>query len=139
LGLVAIDPGTVTGFASFRERVLVSAGFGPFEVISLPLAPRVVLEVPRVYPVSKGDPNDLITLAMIAGEIRHRYRVQGIEVREVWPRTWKGNVPKDVHHKRVLKCLSAAELVVIPKRPRGGDDHNCLDAIGLGLWALERM
>jgi len=102
-----------------------------------PLA--VVVELPRIYSVRhwKGDPNDLLDVAAVAGAAA----TLG-EPRFVTPQQWKGRVPKPIHHKRIRAVLSADELAVfvtaedaIPKSLA----HNVLDAIGIGLWAKGRM
>lgn len=54
-------------------------------------------------------------------------------VKLVKPMTWKGNVDKVPHHRRVFPVLDTAEQVHWP------DDHNVRDAVALGLWGLGRM
>lgn len=153
--LLAIDPGATSGWARFHGEVLDDAGKFDFVAVegidfSLPQSNlycggQLVIEIPRVYPRSgKGDPNDIIELAMKAGEIRGYYRHLGMKVREVYPRTWKGTVPKDVHGARVLAALtdierSLLEKVKVTKTNANGYNHNELDAVGLGLWHLKRM
>lgn len=86
----------------------------------------------------------------------------------VTPAQWKGSTPKPAHHKRVLAALDADEPALRVIRRACGDDtdarvaaacraggldrwakpgasyygrwtgHNLLDAVGLGLWYLER-
>jgi hypothetical protein len=42
--------------------------------------------------------------------------------------------------ERILSRLTPEELAVVPVRPRARTvDHNCADAIGLGLWKLGRL
>lgn len=142
--LVAVDPGTTTGWAVFNGQGTLYHARGMSFPDCLDVFPdrvenaTIILEIPQAYPHgSKGDPQDLITLAMIAGELRGLFRPR--EVTQVFPRAWKGNVPKAIHHPRVLAALTDAERAVLPKRPRaGGYDGNMIDAIGLGLWALGR-
>lgn len=100
---------------------------------------HVIVEQPVVYGgKSKGDPNDLIDLARVAGAcesvIEHTSRVK--------PAEWKGQMPKDVCGRRVRSRLKREELITldaclapIPKSRR----HNPLDAVGIGLWALGRF
>lgn len=149
--LVAVDPGTsVVCFATFEggRLTLVSAlrresveemigalrdlrtdGTGPGEV---------VVEVPQVYPSSraKGNPNDLIRVALAAGGAA--VAVGGV-VRLVRPHEWKGSVPKEIHNRRTLAKLDREEVeafegVDLPPYLR----HNALDAVGIGLWRLGR-
>jgi hypothetical protein len=54
------------------------------------------------------------------------------EVRLVYPGQWKGQVPKDIHNRRVLAKLTPEERALVP------NDHNAIDATGLLLWSLER-
>lgn len=142
--ILAVDPGATTGWAYFHPTGKLScAGYEKhklflgycFDDEDLEL----VVEIPRVYPYGgKGDPNDLIDLAVKAGEIRGRFSWQ--RSIEAHPATWKGSVPKDVHHRRVLAALSAEEVALLPKTPRSKKyDHNMLDAVGLGLWHLGRL
>lgn len=135
--LIAIDPGKTTGWALFMGGKLCVAApsvqsasiAGPFEVI---------IELPRIYPGGgKGDPNDIVDLAVLVGKFAERYKSGTVHL--VTPRQWKGNVPKKIHQPRILKKLSPEELAVMPKRPRAKDyDHNMVDAVGLGLFHLGR-
>ena len=147
-GVIGIDPGKHTGWAHFQDGLLVSAAsITETEMLIAPpltiIGPAIVIiEVPRVYPRGgKGDPNDLIDLAVLAGTIQGWYvsRAPGIATRLVAPRTWKGTVPKPIHNERVLAALTPAERALLPKRPRAKTfDHNMLDAVGLGLFQLKR-
>lgn len=148
MNILAFDPGNTTGWATFYAGKLFQARAEPYEdVFAVPpsaVPPDVVLiEIPRVYPRGgKGDQNDLIDLAIRVGELRGLYRTRGLAVELVAPRTWKGTVPKDIHNLRVLARLSGNELSVLPRRSARAKtlyDHNCLDAVGLGLWKLGRL
>lgn len=148
--VTAIDPGRTSGWAQFVGHRLQAAG--TFADRAYPPAWRhadqwLVIEVPRIYPHGrgKGDPNDIVELALTAGEIRGHYRAQGCRVVETHPRTWKGQVPKDIHHARVLAALAPEELRAlaplakrVTKTHPHGFDHNMLDAVALGLWFLKR-
>jgi hypothetical protein len=135
--LLAIDPGKDTGWATFIGGALVSCGLGfPNHNID-----RAVIEKPQVYrrALSKGDPNDLITLAVQVGRYAERLEHGGARVDLVTPAEWKGQVPKDVHHQRIRKELTgresdAVDLAGAPSRKL----HNVLDAVGLGLWLLKK-
>lgn len=131
--LLAIDPGQHAGWALFADTRLAACGLGS------PLAEhvrRVVIELPQVYPRHPVPPNDLITLAFLAG--RYAGASAG-EVFTVSPHQWKGNLPKDVCAARVRARLSPEERAVVdavdvPEKQR----HNVLDAVGIGLFALNR-
>jgi len=144
--VLAFDPGKTTGWARFfstgklrdagaigfqllREKMAMEGYFGSLEV--------AVIEVPRWYPREhKIDVNDLIDLAVMVGEIRAHFE----DVELVFPRTWKGTVPKAIHNRRVLAALIDEERALLPRRPRAKDyDHNMVDAVGIGLWKLGRL
>lgn len=147
-GVIGIDPGAVTGWSSFWEAELISAGTikrGKLEELPVPemLPGVIVIEKPVVYPtgLGKGDPNELIDLALWAGEIAGwlRARAPGVDIVFVAPRRWKGTVPKHISNERTLDALEGSERLKLPRRPRAKDfDHNMLDAVGIGLWQLER-
>lgn len=159
MNLITIDPGKVTGWAMFVDGELLRCGAGkkaeifspPFWERPNPLLPKkvvvsaldqfqVVIEVPRWYPHDQVDTNDLIDLAVLVGEIKSFYERRHCRTELVFPRTWKGTRPKPIHNKQVLAALTPDELKLVPLRPRAKTpDHNCLDAIGLGLWKLGRM
>lgn len=145
--LLSIDPGKNLGWASFCDGSLNGCG-----VISdaldldrlcgrLPRYDKIVLviEKPQVYQgrKSKGDPNDLIDLAVQAGFVVGRLRPS----KTVWPKpaTWKGQVPKEVVERRVLAILTEQEKELVGHADvRRSVRHNMYDAIGIGLWHLGR-
>lgn len=144
--LLCFDPGETTGWALFSEGVLSSALYESFEdvVVDPPWVQNqlfVIIEKPQWRPHErKIDINSLIALAIMVGELKRVYRSFGADVNLVVPTTWKGSVPKDIHNRRVLSHLSPEELARVPLRPRAKTpDHNCVDAIGLGLWKLGRL
>lgn len=148
--LTAIDPGATSGWAQFTAGKLSAAGiFRDYEYPAVwhrGYEQTLVLEIPRIYPHrSKGDPNDIVQLALTVGEIRGHYRPLVTHLSETYPATWKGQVPKEIHHARVLKVLADdekklldAERRKVTKTNPHGYDHNMLDAVGLGLWFLQR-
>jgi hypothetical protein len=147
VSLIAIDPGVHrVGLALFDGEELTFAnlldvpneGFG--FPIPFPRAPRVVLEVPRIYPASrqKGDPNDLLALARIVGRLQEHYLAAGADVELVEPRTWKGTLPKEAMTERIRGRLSAEERARVAPVARSLE-HNVLDAVGIGLHALGRL
>lgn len=143
--MISIDPGVKgCGVAVWRHGTLIGAAY---ETDSDPrmLAHKVptnddtdgdlVIEMPQVYArsKSKGDPNDLIKLAVMVGRILQSN--QGLQ----WvylPRQWKGQVPKDILTERTKRALTNLELdrVYLPKAP--SLHHNVWDAIGIGLHHL---
>jgi hypothetical protein len=83
---------------------------------------RIILEVPRSHSSSAHKANDLIDEitqgAIIAGRIA---QATGGPIVIVHPSTtteagrkgWKGQVPKPLHHRRILAALSPSELAII--------------------------
>ncbi len=102
----------------------------------------MVIERPKIYPARqmKGDPNDIVTLALQAGGYMYQFRELGAQVLTVYPHEWKGQVPKDIHHPRIFKKLSLEEAAVCGAGGRGLNKKalgDMLDAIGIGQYASE--
>lgn len=97
----------------------------------------LVIEKPRVYRERqwKGDPNDLIDVALVAGAAGTLGRFHKF----VHPDVWKGSVPKHIHTKRVLARLDRNELELVQAIRPKSLQHNAIDAVGIGLWTLGRM
>jgi hypothetical protein len=144
--LVAFDPGTYSGFAWFIGRTLQSCSLieSPWRYSGIELdhfldaSPDCVCEFPFLYPGGrgKGDGNDLLKVARIAGLLTAPFSED--RVRLIYPRTWKGNVPKELMLDRILTRLSEEEKARIPRLPKG-KLHNVIDAIGIGLHHLGRL
>lgn len=143
MNLLTLDPGNITGVAVFFGKTLVSAAAYKKRDVFIPIvrdpAP-VLIETPRWYPHDHSDVNDLLDLSVYVGELKRFYEAMGCVVELVWPRTWKGNVPKKITNRRTVAALSPEEVALLPRRPRAKDhDDNMLDAVGLGLWKLGRL
>jgi len=142
--LLAIDPGNVTGFALFEGKDLVTCGVLTKDQAKSRVFDNVdtlVIERPKIYPGARQEvpPDDLITLAILVGEIKALYRLSGVETEEVLPYAWKGQLPKDISHKRIKKCLNMKENSLVESvRVSKSNKHNMLDAVGIGLWRLGR-
>jgi len=93
-----------------------------------------ISEVPQVYRVgaSKGDPDDLIQLAGVVGVFSALFTAT--TYLGVKPREWKGQVPKDVHHARLVKTLTPKELAMVKAAAPPSLRHNVLDAVGIGRY-----
>ena len=94
--------------------------------ITRTLVDVVVVELPKVYPNSKADPNGLISLAVIAGALASRYR--GTKLFLVHPQAWKGQKPKSVTLREMVE--------------RWGDSVEALtadevDALGIATWVSD--
>jgi hypothetical protein len=150
--IMAIDPGEDTGISFFEHSNLVSANlirvtFGgddqTFEQIhSLILhykPTKGILEMPRIYPYQKAEPNRILSLAVKTGMALAAMRHGKVNVDLVNPHDWKGTVPKKIHNQRVLNALTEKEKELLEKIQPASKRHNVIDAIGLGLWYLKRM
>lgn len=142
--VIAIDPGKDAGIAFFKDGFLYSTdlhnGLGDYRVaeVSFQLG-HVVCEIPQVYRGSRVSTQSLTTLAFRAGYLVGLMRPSKQHL--VKPAQWKGQIPKDIHHEQILRQLETPELLVldqclqnIPKSKH----HNVYDAVGLGLWYLQR-
>lgn len=102
---------------------------------------NLVYEKPQIYTArkSKGDPNDLIGLAGVGSAVAGILRAGSIL--SPTPAEWIGQLPKAVkgsakdspRSRRILSRLTPAELTLVP------DQHDAIDAVGLGLWATGRL
>ena len=88
----------------------------------------VVVEMPRIYPQDRQRrPNDILDLTFAAGACAGIF--PGVRLQVVWPRTWKGQAPKQVVFDRTWGSLRVDGL----EAPR---NHNIRDALGIALWGL---
>lgn len=110
--LLAIDPGAkLCACAGFDDSRLVwSFDASPF-VYSGVRAPSVVWEIPQAD--GRSTPADDLIALTHAGATLAAWSWYGPpgEITAVQPRTWKGSVPKPVHHSRMWAALDAAERV----------------------------
>ena len=146
--LVAVDPSSrATGWATYAGQELTACGLirghdtlDMIEAIrgDLPHGLPAIIELPKVYQQSrqKGDPNDLIHVAAVAGACA---LVCTPPIRFVLPREWKGTTPKRIDNARTLRLLTRDELDIV--EACNCPNHlldNVLDAIGIGLWRNKR-
>lgn len=145
--MLAIDPGQNPGFALFDEGELAECGNTYLE--NHRHEARVVCERPMIYPHSKANPNNIITLAITAGKLVEICS-QNVYVVVKWyePRQWKGQLPKTkkladyVVYKRVLKALNVEEkeeLADTLARVSAAAAFDVVDAVGIGLHDLGRL
>ncbi len=172
--LVAVDQSlTCPGIAIFHNgRLRASTSLPQHTETSTPIAARalivashvctwvrehtvvprtLVIEWPQIYTAvkSKGDPNDLLSIAgvgaAIAGMLTHAvYQLEQrcLQVLSPRPSEWAGQLPKSTKAKlasqsprarRVLSKLDDLERQVATLK------HDALDAIGIGLYVLGRL
>lgn len=144
--LLAIDPGKTSGFSLFSDRGrLLACGLGDPVACRwhVPSAfSKVVIEQPRVYPGGRTkNPNDVLSVAVNAGEWGGRYSFQGCAIEYVTPSGWKGQTKKEIQHARDWARLDLDEQDLVSRSGKGiaaSKRHNMLDAIGIGLWAVGR-
>jgi hypothetical protein len=108
----------------------------------------VIVELPQVYTrdKSKGDPNDLIAVAAVAGAIMDRYASLARVGHKLYvlPGEWKGGVPKTTKSgqnpikNRCQVDLRPQELGNIALPTAMSLQHNVWDAVGIGLWYLKK-
>lgn len=141
--LVCIDPGQCSGVALFEGRDLVNCVLvEPGQITPGWGADVLVIEHPTLEP---GDlrAKSLSHVAALAKDLASVNVIEGRWIQAVSSRTtvqvsphrWKGSVPKGIHNARVLGRLTPAELRLVPT---GAKRHNAIDAIGIGLWYLNR-
>lgn len=138
--LTAIDPGTDMGWAQFVMGELRACGLGDPPVTKA-RDQSMVIECPEIVPGRHVNPNDMITLAIKVGRMIERFDALGAITGTVKPTVWKGGpVPKPIMNGRIIKRLSAREADTFAGCGAPYSKlHNVLDAIGIGLWATERI
>lgn len=146
--LLAIDPGASTGWAEFVYGEagvykgmpgLVAAGANAADRVCRPKPDVLVIEKPRIYPMRnmKGDPNDIVTLAVTMGRLLERHHCS--RVHQPHPQQWKGQITKDAHHAKIFSALRPAEQEIAALAGKGLSKKavsDMMDAIGLGQWAI---
>ncbi len=147
---LAIDPGISTGWAFFGEDLKVVAcgagatvpdGHTTGGLTRYPLV--MVIERPKIYPARnmKGDPNDIVTLALQVGGYMYQFGTFGhATVKTIYPHEWKQQVPKDIHHPRIWRKLNIQEQAIVDQAGRGLNKKalgDMFDAIGIGQYAAE--
>jgi hypothetical protein len=149
--IFAIDPGRDTGISwslrctyllgtvnelishamTFKAELRAYYGPNPHKG----LKPTAVIELPRVYPnTQKEDPNDLFTLAVRVGAYTMALDELGFRVLSVHPRDWKGTLPKNAHHARLLRDYPDLGRAVDVNVSAVTKRHNAYDAFGLLVW-----
>lgn len=154
--LLAVDPGKHrSGWALFGPRsgglVLFFAGYDPpSKTIRAPdstgstFMPEpdiLVIERPQVYRAgkSKGDPNDLVDVAIAAGRWIGTYPDAALKMYA--PADWKGQLSKVKTARRAHDVLTQEERERCPALPTSerAVSANTWDAIALGLVHLGRL
>lgn len=154
--MITIDPNLRgCGVAEWRGSQLIRAGYVKNPVTKgrgyvahaamgeavhgcvLFLGTVVIIEHPRAYGSvhREGDPNDLLDVVGVGAAIATKCNTI---VESVFPSDWKGNVPKQKMLVRIWDKLTEEERAVVQKTNKS-DREDVLDAIGIGLWKLNRL
>jgi hypothetical protein len=101
-----------------------------------PVLAELVLELPQIYGGGRGGvASDIIDLATIVGGVAAA--VGGYVQTFYRPREWKGQVPKEIHHPRIIAALQPGEMAAVRLCRPASLMHNVWDAVGLGLAHLK--
>lgn len=133
-----LDPGSakLCALAAFESGRLASLDWvDPVAHQIKPVSGRVltepeaiIWEKPQIYPKSKGNPNQLIDLA-VAGAAAVEWLAAGSGscafIKSLTPKQWKGNVAKPTHHMRLHAVLTEAERALFPNV----DGRSCWDYV----------
>ncbi len=144
--MISNDPGepkTGATWAQFVGKDLYKCGIWGFHPppIRLP-GERVLIELPLIYARSPVPPNDICTLSRRAGRIEHALCAWDELAEWVPATTWKGSVNKVIMTERILSALPESDRIAyfrVAAEVAESYQHNLLDAIGLGRWALKLM
>jgi Holliday junction resolvasome RuvABC endonuclease subunit len=146
---ISVDPGTrTTGWAIFKEKNLflfgkISSNKGNWlentnhivrcldsiynEHFTFGLK-VLYLEFPEYWAGEQGwaarESGSIQKLSFLCGRIYERF-LEYMKVQLITPSKWKGQLPKEVVQKRLKTIFSSIEKE---------EDHNVLDAIGVGYY-----
>lgn len=150
--LLSIDPGTkAVGWALFENSVLSSAGLSLSRALtlgelcsvhsaSIPQADVVVCEQMEYHPGRGNSFPASLLLVQWVGAFLCANRARDTSL-PLLAREWKGNIPKEIHHGRIVQALSEQESNVLCGSLltcRKSNHKELLDAVGIGLYHLNR-
>ena len=133
---ITIDPGLHNcAIAAWNEekRLIFADNLPTAQVVLLvdkhaPPA-KLWVEVPVLYPKKRTTHYQVGRLLELANALKRAADGVGVV-----PSAWKAQIPKSIHKSRILGNLDPVEFRAIVSPA----DHNTIDAIGIGLWALGR-
>lgn len=102
---------------------------------------RFVIEYPQAYEPGqqKGDQNDLIRVALVAGAVAGvAWDRAQCTAELILPRVWKGTVKKEAMTERIENRLEIDEKFKIEPVAQNLR-HNVIDGVGIALWATGRL
>lgn len=139
---LTIDPGVHTGWCALDSAGVV-ATCGKGETWPVQGVRSAMIECPEIYRAKfmKGDPNNLITLAVRVGRYQERLIAAGVPCGLVLPKVWKGQLDKLIHHRRVFRDLPEVEraaVVRVAKNPWEDKSYSgdVWDAVALAKWSF---
>lgn len=146
--ILAIDPSTTScGYAVFKDDDLTDWGvisntdkssFIRSEHIANALHFVMVSEQPHLivceYPHKGGigaKTMSIATLFHFCGMVHGMAKSSKLPIKFVEPIKWKGNIPKEIHQKRVIPKLEEKYDIKLE-----GESSDLIDAVALGDWFL---
>jgi hypothetical protein len=118
----------------------------------------LIYEWPKILTIgkSKGDPNDLVPMAAVGTALAAMLVSRLAAMHTPWPSDWIGNIPKQCPRCKRTPGARACKVCHGSswKTPRGrlieeslepreraivNDQHDEIDAVGLGLWREKRL
>lgn len=97
-------------------------------------SPLVAVEKPIIYGNKKARDDDVMKLMAAFGAVVTPFAF--MKTLTPTPAQWKGQIPKHIHHKRILRKNPEAERF-LADIPRTQHEH-VLDALGLAQWRNEQ-
>jgi hypothetical protein len=98
----------------------------------------LIVELPVIRQTArqKGRQSDIVNLSVAVGKVIAQVCqvFPAVQIVQVKPEEWKGQLPKRVGVERVRGRLAAEELEMLPLRPT----TDVFDAIGIGFHAFDR-
>jgi hypothetical protein len=119
----------------------------------------LVVEGQELYLGNTKNTRSILDLALCAGALMGTTYTGSGDILCPKPAEWKGQVPKYIHHKRILDGLGVASyrvgvtkstFAILPEkdslhllpdgdRLKNGDWKHVTDAIGLAIWGAEKI
>lgn len=145
-GLVKLSKDPWVPYREYHPRNRIVAAIDDFQFENheelsslLGICRRVAIEEPRVYPDQrswKGDPDDIIQLALTIGCLINDCERRGAKVKTWKPADWKGQISKEITEQRVIKKLTEEEADRVELPTARKEQFDVIDSVGIGLWAF---
>lgn len=149
--MISLDPGESCLWARWLAEELVACG--PWPCFDIDAGEDAVIETQIIVPKFTKNPAHIIELAHRAGACAAAFGwpEEPDQVRWVRPKTWKGNTKKPklakdwagyAINRLVIQALRPHELAIYTVAQgelAAGQRHDLADAVGIGLWHLNRL